>query len=801
MDIGQAYTRLNVTDRTVGDELILTSYNLILDEQPSQIYDLNRALTAIAKSRNSAMLKKRLGIDDDEGQHNLSEWPVGIENIGNTCYLNSLLQFYFTIKPLRSLVLNISDYKMTVDEQNLKSKRVGSRNVSRKEVDRAQRFVDELQRLFQDLITSSKPSLKPNPDVARLTLLSSTKAELVRRQSMIAAERPTLGSLGHVNGLAIHGPIGPPQPQVQQNDTEMLEEGISALASKENADDTRESDTSSDTLIDTTTEDPMALEQLSTETQKRILEDKENLPPSKPNSKVENPQDTHLTPLDSTSPSRLNKQEKTKSEEMNDQDLPGFVDSRDDQPESATADPSAPPPNRPPPFPPRPQPQQDATDAIKEAEYGAQQDVTEVIANVLFQLQCAIKPESTDETGEQLDQVKALFFGKSKSYTTDRKGTIRTKEEYMSDIKVDVASGPRDIYEALDGAFDVQDVEIGGGIEPQYATISQLPPVLSVLIQRAQFDPEKKTTFKSDNHLELKETIHLDRYMDSSDAGLNERRQESWAWKRRLAVLEKRRAQLVSSGVRYSSFTFTFPANIAQMGMDMPEVLATTRAYLQQVKELNDEEVEIPETLIENIEDAAKECQQELEGEASSFASFHRPYLLIIQTALDSEIKDLRTNISSQFSDLRTVPYRLASVFIHVGSHNTGHYWIYIYDFVAKIWRKYNDEKVTEVRDTKEIFEAPGTTRPPTPYYLVYVKEDSKEQLVDPVCRDVIDPPPDEVQDTVMEDYTEISMPNVTSQMIEDTYAPLNRPRTQQEQVRFDGSWSTDSVHRPGIQW
>lgn len=237
------------------------------------------------------------------------------------------------------------------------------------------------------------------------------------------------------------------------------------------------------------------------------------------------------------------------------------------------------------------------------------------------------------------------------------------------------------------------------------------------------------------------------------------------------------------------------------MGMDMPEILATTRAYLQQVKELDDKEVEIPESLMTNIENAVEECKREMEGGPFSFASLYTPYLLIIRTALESQIKDLRTHISSQFSDMRNIPYRLASVFIHVGSHNTGHYWIYIHDFAAKIWRKYNDEKITEVKDTKEIFEAPGTTRPPTPYYLVYVKDEAKEELVDPVCRDITDPPPEEIQETVMEDYTDIVMPNVASEMIEDTYTTLNLPRTQYEQVEYDGNWGDSSTYQSGVHW
>jgi ubiquitin carboxyl-terminal hydrolase 25/28 len=60
-----------------------------------------------------------------------------------------------------------------------------------------------------------------------------------------------------------------------------------------------------------------------------------------------------------------------------------------------------------PPLPPRSSPEVDRQrQLIEEVEIGAQQDVTEVINNVLFQSQCAIKPRDVAKDGEQLDQIK-----------------------------------------------------------------------------------------------------------------------------------------------------------------------------------------------------------------------------------------------------------------------------------------------------------------------------------------------------------------------------------------------------------
>lgn len=57
------------------------------------------------------------------------------------------------------------------------------------------------------------------------------------------------------------------------------------------------------------------------------------------------------------------------------------------------------------------------------------------------------------------------------------------------------------------------------------------------------------------------------------------------------------------------------------------------------------------------------------------------------------------------------------------------------------MWRKYNDGYVTEVKDVTEIFERDSETRPATPYFLVYIKDELIDQLVDPVCRDIFEAP------------------------------------------------------------
>jgi len=66
--------------------------------------------------------------------------------------------------------------------------------------------------------------------------------------------------------------------------------------------------------------------------------------------------------------------------------------------------PPLPQPDRPPPIPPRPAARRDSDfDLIS---FGKQQDVTECIENVMFQIEAALKPESLEADGEQVDIIK-----------------------------------------------------------------------------------------------------------------------------------------------------------------------------------------------------------------------------------------------------------------------------------------------------------------------------------------------------------------------------------------------------------
>ncbi|KAJ2850828.1 ubiquitin-specific protease ubp2 [Coemansia erecta] len=77
--------------------------------------------------------------------------PVGLNNIGNTCYLNSILQFIYSLTPIREAVMRYGDAQ-TWNERLVLGRRDGGRLLTVDEIKRALRFVELLKGLFSTLI-------------------------------------------------------------------------------------------------------------------------------------------------------------------------------------------------------------------------------------------------------------------------------------------------------------------------------------------------------------------------------------------------------------------------------------------------------------------------------------------------------------------------------------------------------------------------------------------------------------------------------------------------------------------------
>ena len=191
--------------------------------------------------------------------------------------------------------------------------------------------------------------------------------------------------------------------------------------------------------------------------------------------------------------------------------------------------------------------------------------------------------------------------------------------------------------------------------------------------------------------------------------------------------------------------------------MNVPALLHVTRGWISEMQGLLADEKNLSQNdgVLDGIVAGDESVLEELERYADQVTRE-------IQS-IEGAMGGILQRIERHFDDFRSLPYRLAAVFIHRGTATFGHYWIYIFDFHRQIWRKYNDGYVTEVQDLSEVFGPQGASGygdaqssyyhhdqqqpqqgysyhhsyPPTPYYLVYVKDEIKHSLIDPVCRDV----------------------------------------------------------------
>lgn len=590
--------------------------------------------------------------------------------------------------------------------------------------------VDELHDLFENLKTASTRSVKPTRDLAELTIFSTEKEETFRRKSVSSPQGPP--TISSVLEGAVYGPQWPPPseaPLTPEDDIQMIDRPAEQIGPE--GDDSSEA-----TLVDM-----------------------DQLPPLVPDAEI--PNYSQISNTASHATVEMLKPEPNGALVQDDLDGDAvMVNGSDIKIE--------PPQEKPPPIPPRNKSglviqTNETKNVIADNDFwrfGVQQDVTEVIGNVIFRLQCAIKPTSIEAgTGEQVDVIRNTFYGTNTTYTEKARGLERKTEAWSYLIIFPGQNVVRDIYEAIDVVYDVQSVEVENATCLQYTSISKLPPILQIQIQRTDYSAEQGA-FKNRTPVIFPETIYLDRYVDTGDpnSAVMQRRRATWEWKSELRKLEARQIALVNK----------------QNDIPVTEALVSMKDYLSLLQEDEIDGIPIDASLPEALDERTREIASELDD-------------------LNEQIRSLKQKLQDQFTDMRQYEYKLQSVFIHRGEAGGGHYWVYIYDFERDIWREYNDEHVTVVQDRRRIFDDQGSAG--NPYFLVYVKSQDKDTLVDAVCRDVQEVQMTDInlwQDNVDE---AASMSNGTDeQMVESSHIEHVKPRPLRPKPASDSisTWEND---------
>ncbi|KAF7723179.1 ubiquitin-specific protease ubp2 [Apophysomyces ossiformis] len=162
--------------------------------------------------------------------------------------------------------------------------------------------------------------------------------------------------------------------------------------------------------------------------------------------------------------------------------------------------------------------------------------------------------------------------------------------------------------------------------------------------------------------------------------------------------------------VTVSSFPPVLQIIVQTYPMPVPDMLEATAQILEEYRKEQHEDMELYENALQVLQKEAQAAKTVIEESTQ-------------------KIHELRKLIRTQYHDLTEWAYRIHAVFIHQGQANYGHYWVYIYDKLKDQWWKYNDSHVSKVDETEIFRDTTGSTA--NPYFLVYVKDDISESLVE----------------------------------------------------------------------
>lgn len=349
-----------------------------------------------------------------------------------------------------------------------------------------------------------------------------------------------------------------------------------------------------------------------------------------------------------------------------------------------------------------------------------QQDVEEVMGSILNRLQAAIKPEYVRPDRVQIETIMKTFFFEVVNHTK-----LAQDSGYRPETTLDrsITAYPAEnractIYEALSRNFDRQTIEDSDIV--RYSSIKEPPPpILHVLVQRT-----KQTGQKNSNPVAVDSMLYLDRYMDAEpESPLFKLRKLSW-------FLRKRLEQVSSCPKLLNNDDAGLLGRFVDTQVNAPP---QETAGEQQASLLTGQppvKMSFAPELPEFKPFAGTQSPNPGEADdASSLLPVDIPPVEQIEAMAEGKAKAYLDAVEKLFGDdMKRHAYRLHAAICHSGHLNAGHYWVWIQDFEAGVWRKYNDETVTEYASEEEVLGI--LNRSGDPYYLCYVREDQRNELV-----------------------------------------------------------------------